>query len=111
MDNLIAVTLEAHNPPRNHHRAYTLRIGQDMFGEWTVAVNFGRAGVGGREIHRSGDADVMKAFISDCLRRRMSAPRHIGCEYHVTNITAADSIEAYAWFPDYALLHRAASHP
>jgi hypothetical protein len=36
MDNLLTVTLEAHNIELNHHRRYQITVGRDLLDDWTV---------------------------------------------------------------------------
>ena len=82
MDALLTLTLEAHNPARNHHRRYTVSVGRDLFGHWTVRVTYGRAGHPGRG-RRFGSPDEaeMPAVVRRCLARRRSAPGRLGCAY------------------------------
>ena len=43
--------------------------------------------------------EAMKAVIRDRLRRRLSAPRRIGCPYHLTALSSAPGFDAAAWLP------------
>jgi len=42
--------LEARDPARNIHRAYSIAYGQDVFGNWVVETTYGRIGGKGRTI-------------------------------------------------------------
>jgi len=42
--------LEARDPTRNIHRAYSLAYGQDIFGNWVVETTYGRIGGKGRTL-------------------------------------------------------------
>lgn len=100
MDNLLSATFEAHNPERNHHRRYSVSVGRDMLEDWTVTITFGRAGQGGREQrYASADAEEVRAILKDRLRRRLSAPRRIGCAYRLTVYAAASGFDASTWLP------------
>ena len=100
MDNLSSVTFEAHNQERNHHRRYEIRLGRDLFGEWTVSFIYGRTGRGGQEVRHSGaDANGLRKVIRECLRRRLSAPVRIGCKYRMKEMNAADSVDVGFWLP------------
>ncbi len=100
MENLLVLTLEARHFARNHHRRYEVRVGRDLFGEWTVSVRYGRAGRGGQEQHYGGaDAAVLQATVRRCLRRRLSAPRRIGCAYCLTRFASADCLDVLDWVP------------
>jgi hypothetical protein len=100
MDNLLSVSFEAHHAESNHHRRYQVTLGRDLLDAWTVAIVYGRAGQAGREIRfASPQPETMKAVIRDRLRRRLSAPRRIGCPYHLTALSCAPGFDAAAWLP------------
>lgn len=100
MDNLLSVVFEAHHPKKNHHRRYELVIGRDLLNEWTVAIRYGRAGLRGQEQRfASPQSDAMRAVVRDRLRRRLSAPRRIGCSYHLTAYSAAPGFDGSVWLP------------
>lgn len=100
MDNLLAVTFEAHNSEQNHHRRYEIRVGRDLFGDWTVAFRYGRKGQPGQEIrHASHDPAPLRQLIRQCLCRRLSAPKRIGCRYAITELSASEGMTPDNWFP------------
>jgi hypothetical protein len=41
----------------------------------------------------------MRAIIRDGLRRRLSAPKRIGCPYRLAAFSAAAVFDAAAWLP------------
>lgn len=74
MDGLLRVRLEAHNPGRNHHRWYEVRLGRDLFGHWVVTIGYGRAGFGGHTLtYSDADPTVVRDIIRHHLDRRSSA--------------------------------------
>jgi predicted DNA-binding WGR domain protein len=100
MDNMLTVAFEAHNAARNHHRHYAVTIGRDLLDDWTVAICYGRSGQPGREVrYAAAEADAMQAIIRDRLRRRLSAPKRIGCPYRLAGFSAAPGFDAAAWLP------------
>jgi len=100
MDNLLSVAFEAHHPEKNHHRRYEVVIGRDLLDAWMVVIRFGRTGQHGRELrYASPRAEEVQAVIRDRLRRRLSAPRRIGCPYRLTAISSAAGFDASAWLP------------
>lgn len=104
MDNLLTVSFEAHNADRNHHRRYEIRLGRDLFGEWTVALLYGRMGRGGQEVRHAGsDVERLRKIIRESLRRRLSAPKRIGCAYRLRGLNAGDGIDVDFWLPADAL--------
>jgi predicted DNA-binding WGR domain protein len=100
MDNLLTVSLEAHNTERNHHRRYEIRLGRDLFGDWTVCLLYGRMGRSGQMVRHSGpDPERLRQVIRASLCRRLSAPKRIGCEYTLRELNAAAGIDVEFWLP------------
>jgi predicted DNA-binding WGR domain protein len=100
MDNLLTVALEAHHPERNHHRSYVATVGRDLFGDWTVTIRYGRVGQGGQEIrYAASESEAMRAILRNRLRRRLSAPKRIGCAYRLASFSAAAGFDATDWLP------------
>src|SRR4051812_7476820 len=90
--------MEAHNDLLNHHRWYTVMVGTDLFGEWTVTMRYGRRGRGGNERHASAATrEGAAGLVRQCLARRSSAPRRIGCPYRLTAVDADPGIELDEW--------------
>jgi predicted DNA-binding WGR domain protein len=76
--------LEARDPERNIHRAYSIAYGQDLFGNWIVETTFGRIGGKGRTlvtVVKSEDEALQ--FVRKSLKRRESAPKRLGIGYKV----------------------------
>ncbi len=104
MDNLLTISLEAHNADRNHHRRYEIRLGRDLFGDWTVCLLYGRVGRAGHlERHSGADPERLRQVIQESLRRRLSAPKRIGCAYRLSGLSTADGIDVAFWLPRDAL--------
>lgn len=100
MDNLLSVSFEAHNVERNHHRRYEIRVGRDLFDDWTVSLSYGRMGRRGQEVRHAGsDRDQLQRVIRESLRRRLSAPRRIGCSYELKGLSAAQGVDVGVWLP------------
>lgn len=100
MDNLLTVAFEAHNATLNHHRRYQITLGRDLLDDWTVAIRYGRTGQGGQEKrYASPNPEAMQAIVKDRLRRRLSAPKRIGCPYRMTVFSAASGFDSAGWLP------------
>ena len=97
----IRFALEAHQPERNHHRAYEVEVGQDLLFEWVVTVRYGRAARPGHQLtYAVADLNAARAFVRGRLRRRLSAPKHLGCGYRLTRAVLAEGEELAHWMPD-----------
>src|SRR5262249_44101077 len=100
MDNLLSVAFEAHHQEKNHHRRYEVVFGRDLLDAWTVAIRSGRTGqLGTERRYASPEAEEMRAVIRDRLRRRLSAPRRIGCAYRLTGYSSVPGFDAALWLP------------
>jgi predicted DNA-binding WGR domain protein len=74
--------LEARDPARNIHRAYSLAYGQDIFGNWVVETTYGRIGGKGRTLVMVVNSeDEALQYVQKALKRRQSAPKRIGVGY------------------------------
>lgn len=100
MLDLLTVALEAHSDERNHHRRYEVSVGRDLLEHWVVTIRYGRVG---RPLQvlcfSSPHQERARAVIHDRLRRRLSAPRRIGCRYAVRLLSVADGIDLGDWVP------------
>ena len=100
MDNLLTIAFEAHSAQRNHHRRYQITVGRDLLDDWTVGIHYGRCGQRSQEKRfASAKAEEMRALIRGRLRRRLSAPRRIGCSYHLSTFNVAPGFDPSKWLP------------
>jgi predicted DNA-binding WGR domain protein len=100
MDNLMTVSFEAHSAELNHHRRYQITVSRDLLDDWTVVICYGRSGQGGQvKRFASPNVEDVRAIIRERLRRRLSAPKRIGCAYRLTNLSSAPGFDASAWLP------------
>ncbi len=100
MDNLMNVAFEAHHAEKNHHRRYEITIGRDLLDDWTVSIRYGRTGTGGHVLRYAGqDTAMLQAIVKERMRRRLSAPRRIGCAYQLVDCQVASEIEVEKWLP------------
>jgi predicted DNA-binding WGR domain protein len=83
--------LEARDPERNIHRAYSIAYGQDLFGNWVVETTYGRIGGKGRTLVTvvDNEEEALK-YVQKSLKRRQSAPKRIGVAYKVRTILDSD---------------------
>lgn len=94
------IALEAHSDELNHHRRYEVSVGRDLLGDWVVIVRYGRVGGPLRELRfGSPDAQEAQAIVHDRLRRRLSAPRRIGCRYGIRELSVPSNVSAGDWVP------------
>lgn len=78
------IYLRATNPSKNVNRWYSLRLAQDLFGNWLLITQWGRQGFKGqyKQYAFSEEPAAKKAF-GRILKKRLHAKSRIGCNYEV----------------------------
>ena len=100
MLTLLTIALEAHHDEMNRHRRYVVEVGRDLLGDWAVTIRYGRVGEPLRALQfGSPDEARMRRVVREHLRRRLSAPRRIGCAYRLASMDAARGFAAAEWVP------------
>jgi len=65
-----AIHLEACDPDRNSWRSYSITGGQDLFGDWIVAMNYGRVGsCGTTKTVLLSDEEAVRHYVRQCLKK------------------------------------------
>ncbi|MEM7398094.1 MAG: molybdate metabolism regulator [Pseudomonadota bacterium] len=101
MSELLFVALEAHHGERDHHRRYEVAVCRDLLGDWVATVAYGRAGQRLRRLQfGAADQEATRRFVRERLRRRLSAPRRIGCAYETTELIAGEGVALGEWVPE-----------
>jgi predicted DNA-binding WGR domain protein len=78
------IRLQAVDPARNIARAYSLHMGVDLFGAWTVETSWGRVGTAGQSRRYSfADRSVAHQFVKRILGHRQTARSRIGVGYRL----------------------------
>ncbi|MGH7275205.1 MAG: WGR domain-containing protein [Nitrospiria bacterium] len=87
MNEQFNIRLEAKNPEEGRLRAYRIDAGHDLFGQWSIEVNYGRIGRCGRSVtYSAADDAVAAAIVRNCLQRRATAPKRIGVPYQIREL-------------------------
>lgn len=97
MLNLCSIELQAHNSARNCHRRYAMSIGRDLFGAWTLAVEYGRIGRTGQvQQYSANSAADLSRLVRSKLKKRESSVKRNGCGYRVTETQRGDIFDLIA---------------
>ena len=102
--------LRAQNPDKNLDRFYKISTGKNLFGEWTVILDYGRRGTQGRRrSHAFVTQEEARIFMTQKLKTRLAFRKHRGCAYRVVEAFYS-SAEEKEGFPilDSSQLDRAA---
>jgi hypothetical protein len=92
------VTVTVGGRSRRNPRSFGVDVDRDPLDDWTVTIKYGRAGKGGRELrYAASEADAIRAIVRDRLRRRLSAPKRIGCSERSAAFSAAPGLDASSW--------------
>ena len=76
MLNLLYVSLEAHNPTRNHHRGYAVQLNCDLLSTWVVESITDHTGCNGRTtLHAFDSLDDAREKVRTSVQSRVSTPR------------------------------------
>jgi hypothetical protein len=95
MMDAFTVTLEARYPAIGRFRAYRLKAGTDLFGDWLVEITYGRIGTSGRRIRSTvQDETQARELVPETLRRRATAHKRIGVSYRFCQLS-----DPHQWFP------------
>lgn len=95
MDNLLIIRLRACSLELGHDREYQVRLGTDLFGCWCVLIAFGRYGRGGTIKAKHFETQIQAfAFMDQKLKRRLTAPKRIGCAYQILSVDGRDDMLA-----------------
>jgi len=79
-----AIHLEARAPGRNIWRAYSIKGGQDLFGDWVVVLSYGRIGAKGAiKTALLTDEAAVRHYVRQCLKKRENAQKRIGIGYTI----------------------------
>lgn len=78
---------------------YQVTVGRELLQEWTPIDQVWPDGPEWpeRTFRQSGKRG--QAVIRDRLRRRLSAPRRIGCSYRLTMLSTAPGFDVWDWLP------------
>lgn len=78
------ILLQAKHPAKNIYRWYTLRVDQNLFGEWCLFISYGRIGQRGQSKQSQwSELAVLMAQMKSILRKRLTATNRIGCNYEI----------------------------
>jgi predicted DNA-binding WGR domain protein len=78
------IQLHAKYPPKNIYRWYSLRVDQNLFGEWCLSISYGRIGQRGQsKQYQWSELALLMTQIKVILRKRLNATNRIGCNYEI----------------------------
>ncbi len=103
---MLSVQLHAFNAEKSINRFYGLRANKNLFGAWTITIQytqFGKRGPSKLFFCNSEDEARERVFV--ILKRRLSYNRRLGCEYSITHIDADSDVELCQWIPEYEALN------
>ena len=80
------ISLRAVNPERNINRVYEIVLSKALFNTWGVIIAYGRYGQASKQrTYNFQCVEEAKSFINKVLKKRLTAPKRIGCAYNVVN--------------------------
>ncbi|MDP3936206.1 MAG: WGR domain-containing protein [Alphaproteobacteria bacterium] len=82
------IRLHAKHPQKNIFRWYSLRVDQNLFGEWCLSISYGRIGQRGQsKQYQWSELALLMIQIKAILRKRLNATNRIGCNYEIVTFS------------------------
>ena len=91
---MVSLHLQACSPERNIFSAYSIWLGQDLFGDWMVSVTSGRIRAKGTTrsyVFSSREEALVKP--QSILRKRVSAYKRLSCGYKLVDYQGDNCFE------------------
>lgn len=102
---MLSIQLHAQNLEKNINRFYGLRVNKNLFGAWTITIQYTQFRTRRpTKLFFCDTVDEAKSRVQLILTRRLNQNRRIGCTYRITHIDADPSIVLDEWIPDYDVL-------
>jgi hypothetical protein len=96
--SLLHLKLRAMTADKITNRDYEIFVLKVLFGFYGVTLAFGRHGLRGTyKNHIFETKEEAKAFVCKTLRKRLTAPKRIGCSYVLVEAKVSDAEILDAW--------------
>jgi hypothetical protein len=99
---MLSIQLHAQNLEKNINRFYGLRVNKNLFGAWTITIQYTQFRTRGpTKLFFCDTVDEAKLRVQLILKRRLNHNRRIGCTYRIVHVDADPSVVLDEWIPDY----------
>jgi hypothetical protein len=97
---MLSIQLHAQNKEQTIDRYYGLRVNKNLFGAWTITLQYAQLGKRGpSKLFFCDTLDDARTRVNIILKRRLNGKRKAGYVYKITHIDADPSICLDEWIP------------
>lgn len=105
---MLSIQLHAQNLEKNINRFYGLRVNKNLFGAWTITIQYTQFRTRGpTKLFFCDSVDEAKLRVQLILKRRLSNSRRMECTYRIVHVDSDPSIILDEWIPEYEKLTQA----
>jgi len=109
---MLSIQLHAQNLDKNINRFYGLRVNKNLFGAWTITIQYTQFRTRGpTKLFFCDTVEEAKLRVQLILKRRLNYNRRMGCEYRIIHVDADPSVILDEWIPDLQTLSSLTDFP
>jgi hypothetical protein len=102
---MLSIQLHAQNTEKNINRYYGLRVNKNLFGAWTITIQYTQFRIRGpSKLFFCDTLEGAKQRVQLILKRRLNYNRRMGCQYRIVHVDADPSVVLSEWIPDADLI-------
>jgi hypothetical protein len=102
---MLSIQLRAQNLEKNINRFYGLRVTKNLFGAWTINIQYTQFRTKGpMKLFFCDTIDEAKLRVHIILKRRLNYNRRMECKYSIVHVDSDPSIILDEWIPEFQML-------
>jgi hypothetical protein len=102
---MLSIQLHAQNLEKNINRFYGVRVTKNLFGAWTITIQYTQFRTRGpTKLFFCDSLEEARARVQLILKRRMNYNRRMECKYSIAHIDSDPSIVLDEWIPEFSTL-------
>lgn len=107
---MLSIQLHAQNIEKNINRFYGVRVTKNLFGAWTITLQYAQFRTrGSTKLFFCDSLEEARERVQIILKRRMNFNRKMECKYRITHIDSDPSIVLDEWIPEFSTLNQSAA--
>jgi hypothetical protein len=104
---MLSIQLHAQNLEKNINRFYGLRVTKNLFGAWTITIQYTQFRTRGpTKLFFCDTVDEAKLRVHLILKRRLNYNRRMECEYRIVHVDSDPSVILEEWIPEFQTLNQ-----
>lgn len=102
---MLSIQLHAQNIEKKLNRFYGLRVTKNLFGAWSITIQYTQLGKRGpSKMFFCDTIEEAKLRVNLILKRRLSYNTRLGFQYKITHINTDPNFKLEEWIPNYSEL-------